>query len=307
MRVLFVVTGNKGRLSYVFENQLRTLAPHLSEYKIHLIQGKGVIGYLRNVKPLNITIRNFKPDLIHAHYSLCGFIAALSFFRPIVVSLMGSDCRNKLSIYLIRFFNNVRWSYTIVKSNEMANILSLRKRTCVIPNGVDFDRFPFIDKDVACKEVGFDQSKKNIIFVSNPNRAEKNFAIAEKAILLLEGEDFVLHAIYEIPHSMINIYMRAADAMILTSFHEGSPNVVKEAMACGLPIVSTDVGDVKQNTKGLDNCFIVGMNIHEIAAGLRNAVNSSISKEGRLNLIKLGLTAGNARDAILRIYGTLKK
>ena len=44
------------------------------------------------------------------------------------------------------------------------------------------------------------------------------------------------------------------DILVLTSYFEGSPNIVKEAISCGLPVISVDVGDVKEQIDGIDNC-----------------------------------------------------
>lgn len=302
MKVLFVVTGNKGRLSFVFANQLASLKDELAEYKLYLVQGKGVWGYLKNLFPLVREIRRFRPDLIHAHYSLCGYLAALTGFRRVVVSLMGSDCRSHSSVLLVRFFHSLFWSYSIVKSKEMQHILKLKQRVDLIPNGVDLEKFEFISKAEACRQVGFDAACKNVTFIANPTRPEKNYPLAENAVSLLKISNVKLNIVFEIPHEQIRHYLYASDALLLTSLHEGSPNVIKEAMACELPIVSTDVGDVKSNISGLSGCYVTGFNASEIADALSQALMHEGPTGGRERLLQLGLDALTVKDKVIGVY-----
>jgi teichuronic acid biosynthesis glycosyltransferase TuaC len=68
--------------------------------------------------------------------------------------------------------------------------------------------------------------------------------------------------------------------------HEGSPNVIKEAMACNCPIVSTDVGDVKEVIGETEGCFISSFEAKDIATKLQLAINFGRTK-GRQNISKL--------------------
>ncbi|MDD2228124.1 MAG: glycosyltransferase [Candidatus Cloacimonetes bacterium] len=306
LRVLFVLTGNKKDLSYIFVNQLESLAPALADYKVFTVQGKGLRGYLRNLLPLRREIKAFQPDLIHAHYSLCGYLSSLTGFKPIVVSLMGSDCRKGLSIFLIRCFHNLVWSFAIVKSQEMQAVLNLKHRIKLIPNGVDLGKFPFIGRMEACAELGFDPAWKYIIFIANPQRPEKNYALALEAVSTLAREDLRLFVVpNNTPHERINLYLRASSVLLLTSIYEGSPNVVKEAMACDLPIVSTAVGDVPKNIGGLPGCYVTSYSVKEVASALNNALLYEGPTQGRQRLLDLGLDATTVSRSILEIYANV--
>ena len=69
--------------------------------------------------------------------------------------------------------------------------------------------------------------------------------------------------------------MNACDVLLMTSLHEGSPNVVKEALACNLPIVSTDVGDVRNRIGALDGCVVCAT---DDPATIAEALNQVLSR-----------------------------
>jgi glycosyltransferase involved in cell wall biosynthesis len=293
MKVLFVCSGNvkKFGISPIVVNQAKSLEKLGIEISFFSVQGKGILNYLRSIRKLRIYSKKNKFDLIHAHYSYCGFLAAISFInKPIVVSLMGSDTMAGIfKRVLIRFFNYMFWKTTIVKSKNMLNSLRLRN-VYVIPNGVDIDVFPLVDKSNAQKILGFDNERKNIIFVADPARIEKNYTLAVQAVKLLNNTiNSKLIVVFDkegVDHNLIHIYMNAADALVLTSLHEGSPNVIKEAMACNCPIVSTDVGDVKEVIGETEGCFISSFEAKDIATKLQLAINFGRTK-GRQNISKL--------------------
>ena len=65
-----------------------------------------------------------------------------------------------------------------------------------------------------------------------------------------------LHYMTGVPNSAVPVWLNASHALLLTSLHEGSPTVVKEALACGLPVVSVDVGDVAERIEGIEGCHL---------------------------------------------------
>jgi glycosyltransferase involved in cell wall biosynthesis len=119
---------------------------------------------------------------------------------------------------------------------------------------------------------------------------------------LLARSDAELNVIFEQPHSRINQYMRAADVLLITSLHEGSPNVVKEAMACGLPIVATDVGDIKHNIGDLEGCYTSGNSPQEVADVLIKALDFTPPTKGQARLKELRLTSDDARESVISVY-----
>ena len=173
----------------------------------------------------------------------------------------------------------------------------------MIPNGVDLSLFPLTGQDEAKERVGFGKDGKYVIFVSNPARPEKQFVLAEEAVRLLHDDSVHLVPVFDKPHSEIVDYMCAADALIMTSASEGSPNVIKEAMACNCPIVVTDVGDVRWITEGVDGTYVSNTYEPEELAGLlKKALGFGARTRGRERIVDLGLTSELVARKLMNIY-----
>ena len=123
MKVLFICSGNKsGQPNNIVYNQAESLRKEKIDVSFYLITGKGLLGYLKHIFKLRKYLKVNKYNIIHAHYSLSAFTAALAKRGPLVVSLMGSDAY--LSGVLRKtatFFYRTKWDLTIVKSSEMKN------------------------------------------------------------------------------------------------------------------------------------------------------------------------------------------
>lgn len=281
MKVLFVSSGNSPRgIGPIVKNQGESLKAAGVEVDYFPIKGKGIKGYLRSIFSLRKFLKTGSYDIVHAHYSFSGFVAALAGARPLTVSLMGSDVYTGLpGRSLIKFFSRRRWKRVIVKSRGLRDKIKIPVH--VLPNGVDFSRFRVLDRGGARREVSFNPAKKHIIFAADPRRQEKNFALAQQAFDLLARQDVELHSVFDEDISRIPYFMNAADVLLLTSLWEGSPNVVKEAMACNCPIVSTDVGDVKEVTGKTEGCYITSFDAADASAKLRSALAFGRRTEGR--------------------------
>jgi glycosyltransferase involved in cell wall biosynthesis len=87
---------------------------------------------------------------------------------------------------------------------------------------------------------------------------------------------------WSVPHADIPLYMSACDALVFTSMQEGSPNVVKEALACDLPVVSVAVGDVAERLRGVEGCELCAdEEPGTIAAALERVLRRGGRVEGR--------------------------
>jgi teichuronic acid biosynthesis glycosyltransferase TuaC len=281
MKILFISSGNVyNGISPIVLSQGKSLENEGIDIEFFTIIGKGLRGYLRNVVRIKSHLRKNKYDLIHAHYWLSGIIASLSGAQPLVVSLMGTEARTgKLSRAIIRYFSRNIWNHTIVKSFRIREELNLAKAS-ILPNGVDFERFKPMNREEAKKITGIDNGKF-ILFASDPSRCEKNYSLAEEAVRRAGIEKNRLYVVNNKPHEQMSYFINAGDVLLLTSFWEGSPNVIKEAMACGLPIVSTDVGDVREVIGDTEGCFVTGYDPDEVADKLKCALQFGRRTTGR--------------------------
>jgi len=301
MKVLFISSGKSESISDVVRNQGESLIAAGIDIDYYLIK-PGFLGYLTSIPKIRSTYKGGKYDLTHAHYSLSGFVAALAGCKPLVVSLMGSDAfMSKRLRALTRIFYIYKWEATIVKTPQMKEFLNMPK-AYVIPNGVNIERFKPMPKVESRKHLNYPLNKKLILFISIPNRPEKNLELAEKAVGIFKNNEVEIKHIYHVPNKEIPYYLNSADVLLLTSKWEGSVNVVKEAMACNCPVVSTDVGDVKWVTGNTEGCFIISFEPEDVAQKIKTALNFGKRTNGRQRVIDLGLDSDTQAKKIIALY-----
>jgi glycosyltransferase involved in cell wall biosynthesis len=307
MNVFFISSGNIHSLNPIIENQGESLKQAGIMLEYFTIKGKGIKGYLKNILPLRKKIQVGNYDLLHAHYSLSAFTASLTLKRPLVVSLMGSDVyASGFMLRLIRFLSKRWWNVTIVKSEEMREKLRLPE-AMVIPNGVNTALFKPITRTESLVKLGWELDKKHVLFPANKEREVKNFGLAKQAVEMLDDPALHLHSLENVPNSLMPLYYNAADVVLMTSHWEGSPNAIKEAMACNAPIVATDVGDIKANLQGVVNCHITYADPASITACLQKVLEKGERSDGRNRIFELDLEAGKIAEHLIEIYKSAMK
>jgi glycosyltransferase involved in cell wall biosynthesis len=312
MKILFILSGNhaENNNSLTEQSILIKNAKHQGDSLIKMgydvsyfyIKGKGFTGYLKSIPSIRRCIRQGKFDIIHAHYSLSAIAASLAIPHKMIVSLMGSDIHSsRLMQMIIKIFSRFIWNKVIVKSEQMKIKIKIDNAK-VLPNGVDCTVFYPSDKIKARKELNLTLDKKIILFAADPSRKEKNYLLAKEAFIILNHNDSILLPVFNVPYSQMPVYLNAADVLLLTSLWEGSVNVVKEAMACNLAVVSTDVGDVKTNTDKLPGYYITSFVPADIAEKLKLALNNNININGLERLKFLGLDSESTNNKLIDLY-----
>lgn len=313
MKVIFVASGNKavGGVSSFVQSQFKSLQEQGLDMILFPVVGKGWKGYFSNISKLRKLVKKEKPDLIHAHYSTCGILATLATRKPIVTSILGSfpnpqSCKAKR----VRFFIRHVWRQTIVKSQRTAKQLGV-DGLHVIPNGVNIDQFKVYDYAAMRQQLGFSEGKKYVIWCSNPSREEKRYDLAQRVIEQMNDDSLVLFPVFDKTHDEVVQYMCAADVLLMTSFSEGSPNVIKEAMACNCPIVTTDVGDVRERLEHLDGCYVIDAEpsysnlapeTEQLVACLGKALSFCNRTKGRDKIVQDGITTEQIAKRIIGVY-----
>jgi glycosyltransferase involved in cell wall biosynthesis len=290
LKVLFIRSGNHG-IDPITQNQGESLISNGVFVFFYDILGHGIMGYFRNIVLLRKKIKECDPDILHAHYSISGILTSLCLSgKPIIVSLMGSDVMSAKigSRLVIWIFSHFVWNLVIVKSEEMRRKLG-NKVVHVIPNGVNLEMFSLYDKCLARKKIEWDENDIIILFGSDPSREEKNYSLFEAAFSIgkYDSRKVKIKHLVDVKRELVYLYLNAADVLVLTSKHEGSPNVIKEAMACNCPVVATDVGDVREIICDTEGCYISSFDPEDVNRKINAALAFRKRTQGREKILHL--------------------
>jgi glycosyltransferase involved in cell wall biosynthesis len=266
-----------------------------------------------------VLARNLTPrySVIHAHYGYSGMIARLDVRAPLVISYCGDDLlgtpdpaqptRMRLdSRALATAFAQVGRlaSATITKSKQMERRLprSIRGRNHVIPKGVDLESFTPTDQPAARQSLGWPEDEKVALFVGNPNEPRKNYPLATAACTVASRScsKLVLRVAHGVDPQVVPLYMNAADVLVFPSWSEGSPNAVKEAMGCELPIVATPVGDIPERLQGVAGCWVVPHEPDHFAGAIVEALHHGRSPQARAAVA--GLSMDRIAERVEQVY-----
>ena len=318
MKVLIVCSANSGRVVPFIEEQVKALQLEGVETEYFLVKQKGVLGYLRERKNLLFKIRDFKPDLIHAHYGLSGLLANLQRRVPVVTTYHGSDINNPKvfpfsKMCMMLSAHNIFVSEKMTPKSPKGDLRKRKKsnltpdpsplvegRYVVIPCGVDINLFMPIDKFAARKLLNLKQDKKYILFAGSFTNQVKNPELAKQSVNLIENAELLELKGYT--REQVALLMNAVDCVLMTSFSEGSPQFIKEAMSCNCPVVSVAVGDVADVINNVDGCYISSYETKDIADKLRMALEFGKQTEGRKRIVELGLDSKSIAEKIVEVY-----
>jgi teichuronic acid biosynthesis glycosyltransferase TuaC len=260
---------------------------------------KNPVNYLQAYYRVRRCLQRKSYDLIHAQFGQSGLLA-LPKRIPLVVTFRGSDLegivgskgRYTFTGYVLRCLS--KWiaflaDEIIVVSESLAKHLPQQIPYHVIPGGIDLNLFKPSSKEEARKTLKLPQDHALILFGGRPEFPRKRYNMAREAVDQLDGQYHAdLVALRDISHHVVPTYMNACDILLLTSLHEGSPNMVKEALACNLPIVSVNVGDVQERLPGVPGCIVCHDDRPQtIAAGLTEVLNQKIPFDGRATIKEL--------------------
>lgn len=256
------------------------------------------LKYLRSALDVFIRTRETRYDVVHAHYGLSGVPALFRHHTPLVITLHGSDA------LLGRFQPLV--SKAVCSLADAVIVVS--KGICtripgeIIPCGINMEVFQPRDRAAARARLGLPENKKLVLFPFDPERKVKRYELAQAAVERLGDPDIQILAVGGKPNQEMPWYYSASDVMILSSASEGSPTSVKEALACNLQVVSTDVGDVRDIMDGIPGCEICEDDADSLSAGLRRVLDRAPYQEfsGRPFMQRYDQTRIIA--AILRVY-----
>jgi len=319
LKILFVFSGNSRQfpVSPFTQAQADSLRALGMDVEYFPIQGKGMKNYLKNVVPLRNHLKTTRYDLIHAHYSLCGWVAVLATLGrvPVIVSLMGDDAqgtftgegriewKSRIPILMTRLLQPFVRA-VISKAPDLAKVVWRKHISHIIPNGVRLDQFALVPG--GCRtELGLEADKKYILFLGNPHDTNKNITLVRDAVALLNDPGVELLNPYPVTHDKVVQYLNSVDVFTLCSFGEGSPNVVKEAMTCNCPIVTTPAGDADWVVRDTPGCLTASYEPADFAEKLRSALAFSANTgrtRGRERIVELGLDSEAVAQRLEEVY-----
>ncbi|WP_247731735.1 glycosyltransferase [Halovivax limisalsi] len=258
--------------------------------------GRSPLDYVRFLARVRDAIDE-SIDLVHAHYGLLAPAAFVQRRLPVVLSLWGSDLYNPAVAPISRLAARAS-AETIVMSREMARLVGTDCH--VIPDGVDMDLFRPMDRERARRALGWVGDGFDVLFPYAKTRSVKDYPRAKSVVDALDPEfdrPLRLRTVSGVAHDRIPLYMNAADSLLLTSRHEGSPNAVKEAMACNLPVVATAVGDVPERLDGVEPSAVCRTD-RELRDGLRRVLGHGGRSNGRETVepVRLERTTAAVRE-----------
>ena len=292
MRVLIVASYNKGCFAPFVIEQAEALESAGCEVSWFGVQGKGICGYLREQKRLRKQLRACQPDVIHAHYGLSGLLANLATRQiPVVTTYHGSDINEPK----VRPFSKMAMrlsAWNIFVSASLMRLVQAGSRSSVIPCGVTLP-----NEEWRCPD------KKRVLFVGAFDNEVKDADLAREAMKSIDAE---LMELKGYTRKEVNELLCSVSCLLMTSKSEGSPQIIKEALACGCPIVSVDVGDVKERTDGVEGCYVVSSRKPEdIAEAIRLALAVQVKTNGCEKIVADGLTNEQVTKKIMEVYASV--
>ncbi len=282
---------------------------------------EGPLIYYRMGSRISEAIAGFRPDLLHVMYGgvMADRITRRSWSKPVVVTFHGSNLlgenlsgvlRELLSHYGVRCSWRAarRAAGVVVVARHLERALPgdvNRRKVRVIPCGIDPERFNPMDPEACRQRLGWAAGRFHVLFPANGGDPVKRPWLAQGAVRALkdQGVPAELHMLSGVPYRDVPLWMNASDVLILTSLQEGSPTVVKEALACGVPVVSVDVGDVAERIFGTDGCHLAGPEPGDLALKLLEVWR----RRGRVDSASAiqALSLGHIAERLRSFYGEL--
>lgn len=274
--------------------------------------GMRLRNYIQAWINLQRHLRHHDYHLIHAQFGQSGLLAIFPKRRPLVVTYRGSDLngvigshgRMTLSGRILRMISQVvaLFADEIILVSESLSRFLPSDIYHIIPSGIDLDLFRPQPQNEARQLLNLDAHTSYILFAGSPGNPIKRYYLAELAISQINNRSPISLLVAQgVPPAKMPLYINAADVLLLTSAHEGSPNMVKEALACNLPVVSVDVGDVAQRVRNVQGCIVCKDSKPEtIADALQQVLQNKGRIEGRSAVLDLDLTL--VAQKIINIY-----
>lgn len=287
-------------------------------------------NYLCAVGTLKKKIREWKPDIVHAHFGLSAITAELQSIVPVVTTFHNGETLN-WHVNLLTSLFSLHAKHVVYVAQHIRDMVYFKANNyTIIPCGVEMNDCIVIDKQEARKKLGFEDGVKYILFGGGFDNLRKNYALLRDAVEQIEnakwtkidgGEqcgNIVCLEMKGLSRSECVLRMNACDVFALPSHSEGSPQALKEAMACNCPIVATDMADVRTLLGNLPGHYILRnprttkerwdgdeRSLSEMVNLLKEALQFNHRTNGRERILELGLSNEQVAKRLIEIYKSL--
>ena len=284
-------------------------------------------NYILAVRELKRKIRSFQPDIVHAHYGLSAITAELQSLVPVVTTFHNGETLNWHVNFLTSLFS-LRSKHVVYVAQHIHDLVYFKaKKHSIIPCGVNMEDCHIIDQVSARQQLGFEDGVKYILFGGGFDNLRKNYAILRDAVERIEqapwvpvqgGErcgNIVCLEMKGLSRADCVLRMNACDLFALPSHSEGSPQALKEAMACNCPIVATDMADVRHLLGELPGHYVLRnprptkerwdadeKSVDELVALVQEALQFNARTNGRDRITELRLSNEQVAEQLKEIY-----
>lgn len=315
MRVLFVMPGDGAGCSMIFaRRQAASLREAGIEVREFFLRSRtSLFAMAREMRRFRSETGEFPPDIVHAQFGTAtAMFAALGALRtPLVITFRGSDLNpspgsvwRTAAGHLLSQIAALRARRIVCVSAALRGRLWWRKECAVVlASGVDPDLFRPRPRDDARGRLGWAASDRVVLFHAGANARVKRLDLARAAVTSARARIPDLRWEFldgSMPPERVVDAMNASDCLLVTSDYEGSPSVVQEALATNLPIVSVDVGDVRERTAGVRHTRLVGREAAALGLAIAEAVREPVRSDGRRNAEEVSFARISER--LLQIY-----
>ena len=310
------------QLPFVTE-QGESLRAQGCEVEYFLVQG----NYILAVKDLKNRIRTWRPDIVHAHFGLSAMTAELQSLVPVVTTFHNGETLN-WHVNLLTSIFSLRAKHVVYVAQHIYDLVYCKaKRYSIIPCGVNMQDCVVTDQQQAREQLGFEDGVIYILFGGAFDNLRKNYKLLRAAVAEIEGREWipvdggercgniVCLEMKGLSRAECVLRMNACDLFALPSHSEGSPQALKEAMACNCPIVATDIADVKTLLGELPGHYILRNprrtherwdadenSLGEMVELLKQALNFKQRTAGRARILEMGLSNEQVAQRLVAIY-----
>lgn len=273
-----------------------------------LVEGNGFLSYFKSVKPLKKKIKKFAPDIVHAHYGLSGITAVLQRDVPVVTTFHNGETlgfKQNILSSIASLFNK----HTIYVARHIYDkaYFKRKKNYTIMPCGVTLEDLPVLDFKSTREMLGLKSDTVYILFGGAFSNLRKNYPLLKSAVELIKDVKIEAIEMKGLSRMQATELMCACDLFALPSKSEGSPQALKEAMACNCPIVATDIADIKHLLGNLPGHYICSFESEDVAKKIKLALDFNGRTNGRNRIIELGLTNEQVAEKLIDIYKLVLK